>query len=599
MPGFTQVFGGTTIAPANASFLALTMAIDVDLAWPIEQAVNGDVVADTVEVNATAPGLNIDIPDARQVSTGYTTCFNNVGAQTVSVRNAVGATLLSLVPGTAWVIYLADNSTEGGTWRVFQLGASVSVAVAAALAGAGLRAILTTLNQDIPVTSFAATPTTLIDADRAKYMNWTGGLGTVNLPSAPVVGNGWYVQIRNSGSGDLTVTPPSGTIDGAVSKTFAAGTSAVVVTDGTNYLTLGFGSGSGGGSSFDFVEIDVAGSGTFALSGANLNRIAYRFIGILTGTRTIQVPAAIQQYWIANATTGAFSLFVKTAAQAAPGIEVLQNNQAILYCDGTNVIDADSSTVTFPIPVAQGGTGAITAAAARTNLGATAVGDAVFVAASQSAAQTAIGITLANPNTWAETQTLTKTATTGLNGALLLQSNAPLIGMYESDAAANNRLWSILANGEQLVFAARLDDGTTPVAWLVVDRTSTAIDTVNFQNGTLQYGGREVGYRNLPGFSFGGNYAPVVTDRAFLFRYTGAGGHTFSINNGVFSGDEVLTLLNAGSGNLTISGTITTLNWFNGSGTITTGGRTLAPGGWVSIWLQSSTVADVVGTGLS
>lgn len=390
MPGFTQVFGGTTIAPANATFLALAMSTDVELAWPIEQAINGNVVADTIEVNATAPGLNIDLPDARQVSTGYTTCFNNVGANTVSVRSATGATLLSLISGTAWVLYLADNSTEGGTWRVFQLGASVSVAVAAALAGAGLRAITTTLNQDIPVTSFSLTPTTLIDTDRAKLMNWTGGLGVLNLPNAGTVGNGWFVQVRNTGSGDLTVTPPAGTIDGAATKTFAAGTSAFVVTDGTDYFTLGFGSGTSGAGGFDFIEINVAGSGDFTLSGANLNRIAYRFIGVLTGNRTIIVPNAIQQYWIANTTTGAFSLFVRTAGQTPPGIEVLQNNQSIMYCDGTNVIDAESSTVSFPIPVAQGGTGAVTAATARTNLGAGAAGDAVFVAATQADARTAI-----------------------------------------------------------------------------------------------------------------------------------------------------------------------------------------------------------------
>lgn len=393
MPGFTQVFGGTTIAPAQATFLSLTMAADVDLAWPIEQAVNGNVVADTIEVNATAPGLNIDFPDARQVSTGYTTCLNNTGANTVTVRNAVGGNILSMVSGTTWVVYLADNSTEAGTWRVFQLGASVSVAVAAALAGAGLRAITTTLNQDIPVTSTAITPTTLIDGDRAKLINWTGGLGTFNLPTAGTVGNGWFIQIRNSGSGDLTVTPPSGTIDGAASKTFAAGTSAAVVTDGVNYYTLGFGSGSGGSGSFDFIEINVAGSGNFTLSGANLNRIAYRFVGVLTGNRTIIVPNSIQQYWIANATTGAFSLYVRTAGQTPPGIEVLQNNQNIMYCDGNNVIDAESSTVTFPIPVAQGGTGAVTAATARTNLGATATGDAVFTAASAAAARAALGAT--------------------------------------------------------------------------------------------------------------------------------------------------------------------------------------------------------------
>ncbi len=51
----------------------------------------------------------------------------------------------------------------------------------------------------------------------------------------------------------------------------------------------------------------------------------------------------------------------------------------------------DSLTLTTPLAVAQGGTGAVTAAAARTNLGSTTVGDAVFIAASAGAGRTALG----------------------------------------------------------------------------------------------------------------------------------------------------------------------------------------------------------------
>jgi hypothetical protein len=590
MPGFTQVFGGTTIAPANATFLSLVMSADVTLAWPIEQAVNGNVVADTIEVSATAPGLNIDFPDARQVSTGYTTCFNNTGAETVTVRDAAGATILSLVSGTAWVIYLADNSTLGGTWRVFQLGASVSVAVAAALAGAGLRAIGATLNQDIPITSFAVTPTTLTDSDRAKLMNWTGGLGTLNLPSAPAVGNGWFVQVRNTGSGDLTVTPPSGVIDEAVNKTFAAGTSAVIVTDGTDYFTLGFGSSAAGAGGFDFVEIDVAGSGNFVLSGVNLNRVAYRFIGVLTGDRTIIVPNAIQQYWVDNSTTGSFSLFVKTATQAAPGVEILQDDRNILYCDGSDVLDAESSTVTFPIPVAQGGTGATTAAGARTNLGAGATGSDIFVAGSQAAAQTALGIALASTNDWTAAGTLA-------DPTVQYSSSRPVVALFETDAAADNGLWTIEAQGEQFIFRASNDAGSGSTAWLTVDRTGTTIDTVNFANGTLQYGGVEVGFKGMPRRDFAASDNTVAADNGKALRFTGAGGQTFTAD-GDLATDGNFILLNDGSASLTVAGSAS-LSWFNGSGTIPTGNRTLAVGGIMTLYHTGSGNYLAWGSGLS
>lgn len=366
---FTEIFGGTTIAPSNASFLLLPMVTDIDLEWPIEQAMSGLVVADTIEVQATAPGLSINFPDARQVSTGYTTCLNNTGGETVSVLDAGANQILSLVPGSAWVIYLQNNSTEAGIWRIFQLGASVSVAVAAALAGAGLKAIGATLNQAIPVVTVSTTPVVTALADRARMVNWTGGVGILNLPDPAVVGSDWFIQVRNSGTGDLTVTPTTGSIDGSVNKTFGVDTSATIVTDGANYFTLGFGSGAGGAGSFDFTTVDIAGSGDFVLAGANLNRIAYRFTGVLTGNRTVIVPGSIQQYWVTNATTGAFTLSFRTAAQTPPGVQILQNNAAILYCDGNNVVNADSATVTFPIPVALGGTGAVNAGVARTNLG--------------------------------------------------------------------------------------------------------------------------------------------------------------------------------------------------------------------------------------
>jgi hypothetical protein len=478
--GFVQTFGGTTIYPSQQTYLAINMTADVELAWPIEQQMGGLVVADILDVTASAPGLNLIIPDARQVTEGYTALFNNVGSQTITIQSATGATLVSLLPGTVWQIYLTDNTTESGVWRTFQYGASVSVANAAALAGAGLKAISTTLNQRIAVQSKAANYV-MVDSDRATAIVWTAGAGAFTVPAPATVGADWFAYVKNLGSGDLTLTPTSGTIDSAPSQTLSPGEAATLVSDGSNFIMLGIGgSGSGGSGAFDFVAIDVSGAGTYTLSGIELNKIGYRFTGTLTGTRNIVVPGTAQEYWVDNETTGAFSLFVKTVAQV-PGVEVLQSNRNILYCDGTNVIAAESATVSFPIPVAQGGTGAITAAAARTNLGATTIGSTIFTSANAAAVLSAIsgaGTAIAN--------IFTSAGDAGTNSyPASFDSATPIIQFRETDASADNKRWNFGVNGE-IFFGNVVDDaGTVSTNWLLVDRTGTTVDSVTFPASIL------------------------------------------------------------------------------------------------------------------
>ncbi len=375
---FTEVFGGSVLYPSGQSYLSLTFAVDQSLQWPIEQQIAGEVVSSIMDLTATSPGLNVDMPDARQVSNGLQSIFNNVGPNSVTVRNSDGGTIISLGSGEAWAVYLVDNSTPEGVWRIFQLGASVSVANASALAGAGLKSIGSTLNQRIAPTSTSVSPLDWVEADRGQLTIWTGGVGVLNLPSAEVVGSDWFSMIRNAGSGDLTLTPSSGMVDSVATLALAPGGSAIVVTDGVDFFTVGLGQSSSG--VFDFIEINVAGSGDFVLSGVRLNRISYRFIGALTGDRSIIVPNTAQQYWVDNSTTGAFSLTVATTSQAV-AVQVPQGARNITYCDGNAVVPAESSTINFPVALAQGGTGAISAAGALTNLGGVPISRTIATAA--------------------------------------------------------------------------------------------------------------------------------------------------------------------------------------------------------------------------
>jgi hypothetical protein len=388
MTVYTNIFGGSNIYPSDVSYDAITLTADETYFWPLESAPGENLIASIVDVTASAGPFAIILPDAREASTGQTILFNNVGANAFVVKNAAGTQILSVAIGTTWQIYLTDNTTEAGTWRTFQYGAAASSVNASALAGAGITAIGATLAQAYPTSTFSANYTAGV-GDRATTFIWTGGAGTLGLPAAATVSNNWFIQIRNEGTGTLVVDPAgSETINGITTLNFDQGDSALIVTDGVEFYTIGFGQAAV--FAFDYTSIDVAGTGNYVLSGAELNRIAYSFTGVLTGNRNIIVPNTVQQYWVANNTTGSYTFTVKTAA--GTGVAVVTGSRTIMYCDGTNVVAADTGGISLPVAISEGGTGATTASAARINLGGTTTGIAVFTAASQGAAQIALGL---------------------------------------------------------------------------------------------------------------------------------------------------------------------------------------------------------------
>ena len=388
MTTYTDVFGGANIYPADISYSALALTANTTLSWPEETSAASNFATRIIDVTASPGSLAVTMPDARNAGTGETTLFNNVGANSFVVRDAAGVQLISVSPGVAWQLYLTENTTQAGTWKAVQFGAAISSANASSLAGTGIVAVGSLLSQAVPVTNFNSSYTAGIN-DRAIMFVWSGASGTLTLPAASSVGNSWFLYLRNGGSGAIVVDPSgTPTIDGATSLSFQPGESAIIATDGANYFTIGFGQSAT--FAFDYTSINVAGTGNYTLTGSELNRIAYKFTGALTGNRNIIVPATVQQYWVDNSTTGAYTFTVKTASGSGQTISTGQ--RAILYCDGTNVVVGDTSTVSIPCLIAQGGTGATTASAARINLGATSLGDALFTSASQASAWAALGV---------------------------------------------------------------------------------------------------------------------------------------------------------------------------------------------------------------
>jgi hypothetical protein len=340
MPSYTNPFTGQTISPSQVGYESLTISVDTELQWPV----NGNttsVVANIIDVTATTAGLDLIMPAASQVSVGQSVLINNIGANTFTVTNNSGNTIVSIASGIAEYIYITDNSTVNGTWDTVTFGAGTSSANAAALAGYGLTAINTTLNQTYQESSVFSN-VVLNNTYRAQFLVWAGGVGTVTLPTASSVGNGWFVMVRNGGSGIVTLTPSgTDTIDTNATQQLQLTESLVIVSNGTNgYSTFAYGRS----NTFAYTQLaKTVITGTYTLTAVEYANVVQEYFGALTGNVIIVLPSTVQIYYLNNQTTGAFSLTVKTSAVGAATVTVPQGQTLTVVCDGTNVYNSSSA----------------------------------------------------------------------------------------------------------------------------------------------------------------------------------------------------------------------------------------------------------------
>lgn len=344
MPSYVNPFTGQTVQPSQVGYEQLTLSQDTELQWPINGN-NSLIVANIIEVTATVAGVDIYMPAATQVSTGQSILFKNIGSNTFTVVDFSGNTIIAIASGIAEYVYITDNTTEDGQWSTVTFGAGTSSANAAALAGYGLKAISTTLNQAYDLSVYTSN-TTLSAANRASFAVWEGGVGSIQLPSASSVGNNWFAMIRNNGSGILTVTcDGSDTIDGNASKQLQLDESFVVVSNGIDgYNSFGYGQS----ASFFYTILSkvITGLGsTITLSSAEAANIIQEYTGTLASNVDIIFPATVQIYTVTNLTTGAYTLTFRTAAVGGSTVSIPQNQTLILVCDGTNVYNANSATI--------------------------------------------------------------------------------------------------------------------------------------------------------------------------------------------------------------------------------------------------------------
>jgi len=84
----------------------------------------------------------------------------------------------------------------------------------------------------------------------------------------------------------------------------------------------------------------VAGGVDVTLTAAEARNQVMEFTGALTGNISVIVPAVAGVFVVGNSTSGSYTLTVKTSA--GTGIAVTRGKNALLLCDGTNVVNADT-----------------------------------------------------------------------------------------------------------------------------------------------------------------------------------------------------------------------------------------------------------------
>ncbi len=142
-------------------------------------------------------------------------------------------------------------------------------------------------------------------------------------------GSGWFALVQNRGSGTLTLTPATSTIDGAASLALTTGQGITVVSDGTNYYTLRGVGGVGGGT----VTVAQGGTGLTTLTANNV------ILGNGTSTPSFVAPGTSGYVLTSNGTTW-------TSAAAAGGGGLTNLTEAVSTASPNATVPVVSLTAT-------------------------------------------------------------------------------------------------------------------------------------------------------------------------------------------------------------------------------------------------------------
>ena len=340
MANYIDVFGSATLPPSEFKAQTLALTASASMFWPYNYSGTGIVIAKLNTLTSTG-AYTLTFPDATEVSSGEDSLWVNTSAFTITLHDSTGSVITTIATGVSKYVWLKSNATAAGTWSTVTFGTGTSAADAAALAGYGTLATGATLSSAIPITESPLTITVDATTGRAQGYVFTGGSVPCTFPSAAAAGADFFFYVKNAGTGTITLTPVGGDlVDGVASLGLNPQESCTIVSSGTDWHTIGLGRS----TIYQFTKLvkDLTGIASYAMSASDASNKLLQFTGAPSGATTITVPAVVAIYYVEISTSNAYTVLLKTAA--GTGVTLSTAERSILYCDGVNVVSAQTAS---------------------------------------------------------------------------------------------------------------------------------------------------------------------------------------------------------------------------------------------------------------